>query len=284
MSSTQLPLFLAYIAQFNILICYDCGHTLFSKNPLAHITRRNPTIRDNPPMLSYIRGIFGNLQPIDDVYQAIRLASPIPPLRGLPPPVLGYRCVLDNYHAIFTSKTQGLKHLRATYTLHRASSELDSYLSPYYYQGLQKNRYFFAVLYTAHTPIPQGPIPQDPISQDPIPRGPIPQGPISQDPIPQDATAIIAQLRAQLASQDPTTIGTTSRFEGSGFHALSEYSKIVLNRDLSKLRALFDLDMPDAILPSEDISKFLFFAIISLFRASKDLFPMTSRTALIRLL
>lgn len=42
--------------------------------------------------------------------------------------------------------------------------------------------------------------------------------------------------------------------------------------------------MPDVILPSEDISKFLLFAIISLFRASEDLFPMTSRTALIRLL
>lgn len=169
MSSTQLPPFLAYIAQFNILICYEYGHALFSKDPLTHIREHDPTIRDNHPMLGDIRRVLGKLRPIEDAYQAIRLASPVLPLIGLPQPTLGFQCCYNNCLAIFSGQAQAIKHLRDIHRVFAASRDPREHLRSCYYQGLQKNRYFFAVLDVAHSPTPQAPNPQGPTPQAPNP-------------------------------------------------------------------------------------------------------------------
>lgn len=160
MATSQLPPFLVLIDDFKILICTICQQAVPSKDPLPHITKHDPTITSTPSILTYIEGVITTLQPIQEAYTAIRLRSPIKALLSLPPPALGYQCHYENCLTISTSTPGAILHLRKIHGLRGSSSELQTHLQPCYYQGLQKNRFFFATQAPPPTPQP----PQDALS------------------------------------------------------------------------------------------------------------------------
>ncbi|KAJ5953711.1 hypothetical protein N7501_007990 [Penicillium viridicatum] len=160
MASSQLPPFLVLIEDFKIIICTICQQAIPSKDPLPHITKHDPTITSNTLMLTYMEGVLTTLQPIQEAYTAIRLTSPVRALPSLPPPALGSQCHYESCFTISTSKAAALLYLRNTHKLRGPSSDLGVHLQPCYYQGLQKNRFFFATQAPPPTPQP----PQDPLS------------------------------------------------------------------------------------------------------------------------
>ncbi|KAJ5371541.1 hypothetical protein N7517_003547 [Penicillium concentricum] len=250
-------------------------------------------------MLSYIECLFTTLRPITKAYAMIRLVSPIPPIPSLPVPTLRSQCLYENCFTISIGEPQGLIHLRNTHSLRGPTSKLNKHLIAYHYQGLQKNRFFFAT----QGPHPQGSQPQasqgsqpqasqDPqpqASQDPEPQASqAPERQASQAPESQAATTVLAQLRAYHTSQQPAsqprTLGPTSRHEVTTFQRLTGYIDLIGNRDLSKIGGLFNLSIPDAQLPPDDLRKFLLLTICSLFKASNALISQTSRSALVKLM
>ncbi|KAJ5976659.1 hypothetical protein N7501_000001 [Penicillium viridicatum] len=223
-------------------------------------------------MLTYIEGVLTTLQPIQEAYTAIRLTSPVRALPSLPPPALGSQYHYESCFTISTSKAAALLHLRNTHKLRGPSSNLRVHLQPCYYQGLQKNRFFFATQAPPPTPQP----PQDPLSPallspppslsratlslSPSPSTQAPTSParlslaqLSLRPSSESAATILARLRAHHTTQHPPsrprTLGLITRQGTSGFHKFSQYEKLVRGRDLSKLKALFNLSILKASLP-----------------------------------
>lgn len=304
MSTSQLPPFIILIDDFQILICTICQQAVPSRDPLSHITKHDPTIASNTRILTYIEGILPTLQPIQEAYTAIRYRGPIRALPSLPPPVLGSQCNYENCLTISTSKALAILHLRKAHGLRGPSNELEVHLHPSYYQGLQKNRFFFATQAPNSTPqglqdpLSPGPLSPPPFSRETLSPSPGTQAPtspaglslaqLSLRPASESATTTIARLRAHHISQHPPSrpraLGLITRQGTSGFHEFSQYEQLLRGRAISKLKALFELSIPNAHLPVQDLNKFLLLAISSLFRASEDLLPHVSRLALIRLM